>query len=167
MGSGYLGYVIAVLALADSARQPAHIWAWLVLGGVFFVDASVTLVRRAWRGERLHEAHRQHAYQRLARRWGSHAKVAAAVLLVNLLWLFPWAIFAARHPPWALPTAFLSLLPLVLVAVAVGQAGTPRRAIPEGEGASHAVVNRWPMSSFGDTPSLRAVRQCNTVDCLC
>lgn len=120
VGSGYLGYVIAVLALADSARQPAHIWAWLVLGGVFFVDASVTLVRRAWRGERLHEAHRQHAYQRLARRWGSHAKVAAAVLLVNLLWLFPWAIFAARHPPWALPTAFLSLLPLVLVAVAVG-----------------------------------------------
>lgn len=127
VGSGYLGYVIAVLALADSAHRPAAVWVWLILGGVFFVDASVTLVRRALRGERLHEAHRQHAYQRAALRWGSHAKVTVAVVIVNLLWLFPWAVFALHHPDSALLVVGVSLLPLLLVVAGLG-AGRPTRA---------------------------------------
>src|SRR5207249_8989282 len=35
VGSGYLGYVIAVLALAASRNNSVAIWAWLILGGVF------------------------------------------------------------------------------------------------------------------------------------
>src|SRR5262249_277790 len=79
VGSGYLGYVIAVLALASARTDPVALWAWLILGGVFFVDATMTLARRCLRGERVLEAHRSHAYQWLARRWGSHSKVTGTM----------------------------------------------------------------------------------------
>jgi Fuc2NAc and GlcNAc transferase len=119
VGSGYLGYVIAVLALASARTNPVGIWLWLILGGVFFVDATVTLIRRLSRGERLHEAHRSHAYQWLARRWGSHAQTTAAVVAVNLLWLLPCAWFVARSPgsaPWLIAVALLPMAILVTMA---------------------------------------------------
>ena len=118
VGSGYLGYVIAVLALAAARENPIALWAWLILGGVFFVDATVTLLRRLLRGERVYEAHRSHAYQWLARRWGSHAKVTCAVMIVNVLWLLPCAVFATRRPSLAAATVIVAFTPLVLVAIA-------------------------------------------------
>ena len=118
VGSGYLGYVIAVLALAATRENPVALWAWLILGGVFFVDATVTLLRRLLRGERVYEAHRSHAYQWLARRWGSHAKVTCAVMIVNVLWLLPCAVFATRRPSLAAATVIVAFTPLVLVAIA-------------------------------------------------
>jgi Fuc2NAc and GlcNAc transferase len=116
VGSGYLGYVIAVLALAATRREPAALWTWLILGGVFFIDATMTLVRRLARGERVEQAHRSHAYQWLARRWGSHAKVTGAVLGVNLLWLLPCAVCAMRAPRFAVLSTILALAPLLLFA---------------------------------------------------
>jgi len=118
VGSGYLGYVIAVLALAATRENPVALWTWLILGGVFFVDATVTLLRRLLRGERVYEAHRSHAYQWLARRWGSHSKVTCAVLMVNVLWLLPCAVFATRRPSLAAATVIFAFAPLVLVAIA-------------------------------------------------
>jgi len=118
VGSGYLGYVIAVLALAATRADSAAVWVWLILGGVFFVDATVTLLRRLVRGERVYEAHRSHAYQWLARRWGSHSKVTCAVLMVNVLWLLPCAVFATRRPSLAAATVIFAFAPLVLVAIA-------------------------------------------------
>jgi len=129
VGSGYLGYVIAVLALAATRENPVALWAWLILGGVFFVDATVTLLRRLLRGERVHEAHRGHAYQWLARRWQSHAKVTGTVLTVNVLWLLPCAVFATRRPGFAAATVMFAFAPLVLLAVVVSgrREGNDRR----------------------------------------
>jgi Fuc2NAc and GlcNAc transferase len=121
VGSGYLGYAIAVLALAATRADSAAVCVWLILGGVFFVDATVTLLRRLLRGERVYEAHRSHAYQWLARRWGSHAKVTAAVLSVNVLWLLPCAVFATRRPGLAAATVIFAFAPLVLLAIASGR----------------------------------------------
>lgn len=90
-GSGYLGYVIAAMAVAASRSNPTAPWIWLILSGIFFVDATVTVVRRALRHERLHEAHRSHAYQWLARRWSSHRDVTLVVMVLNLVWLLPCA----------------------------------------------------------------------------
>jgi Fuc2NAc and GlcNAc transferase len=120
VGSGYLGYVIAVLALAASRNNSAVMWAWLILGGIFFVDATVTLGRRLWRGARPYEAHRTHAYQRLARRWRSHAKVTIAVVAVNVGWLLPWAELASRRPDLAVAAVLLAFAPLTVLAVALG-----------------------------------------------
>jgi Fuc2NAc and GlcNAc transferase len=120
VGSGYLGYVIGVLVLAASRNDPGVVWVWLVLSGAFFIDASVTLARRAARGEPVSQAHRSHAYQWLARRWSSHARVTTVTILLNVLWLLPCATFAALDPPHAAWITLLALAPLVLLALIAG-----------------------------------------------
>jgi Fuc2NAc and GlcNAc transferase len=120
VGSGYLGYMIAVLAMAATRDNPVAVWVWLILGGAFFVDATVTLARRSFRGERLHEAHRSHAYQWLARRWGSHRRVTLSVLAVNVCWLLPAAWLAMRYPRFALWSLAGAFAPLIILAIAVG-----------------------------------------------
>jgi Fuc2NAc and GlcNAc transferase len=125
VGSGYVGYLIAVLALAATRHDPAAVWVWLILGGVFFVDATVTLVRRVLRGESAQQAHREHAYQHLARRWSSHGKVTVTALAVNLVWLLPCAVLAARRPQHALAYVGLAFAPLAVLAVTIGAGRRP------------------------------------------
>jgi Fuc2NAc and GlcNAc transferase len=135
VGSGYLGYVIAVLALAAARESPVALWVWLILGGAFFVDATLTLVRRLIRGERVYQAHRSHAYQWLARRFG-HRAVTVAIWAVNLIWLLPCAIFAAARPADAALTMLIALSPLGVTALAAGS-GRPEN----GQSARGAAVN--------------------------
>jgi glycosyltransferase WbpL len=119
VGSGFSGYLIAVLAMAATRDDPVAAWVWLILGGAFFVDATVTLARRLIRREPLHQAHRSHAYQWLARRWGGHRPVTLAVIAVNVLWLLPAAWLAERYPDralWILAAAFTPLVFLALLA---------------------------------------------------
>jgi Fuc2NAc and GlcNAc transferase len=127
VGSGYLGYVLVVLALGASRGNPTALAVWVILGGVFFCDAFVTLMRRLARGERVYQAHRSHAYQYLARCWGNHRSVTLAVVCVNLLWLLPCAWWAAARPGiagWIVLVAFLPLVLVVLVAGAGRRADT-------------------------------------------
>lgn len=119
-GSGYLGYVLAVIAIASARDNPTALLSWLILGGAFFTDATVTLLHRLLRGERVFEAHRSHAYQRLARRWDSHSRVATAVLTVDFCWLLPCALFATKHPVLAGWAVVVALAPLVLLAFFTG-----------------------------------------------
>lgn len=128
VGSGYLGYVFGMLTLAAARESQTALWIWLILGGVFFVDATVTLIRRTVRGDRVFEAHRTHAYQWLARRWGGHLPVTLAVLGTNLFWLLPWALLAASNASWAAWIAVIALLPLALVMIALG-AGRPENRL--------------------------------------
>jgi Fuc2NAc and GlcNAc transferase len=123
VGSGYLGYVIAVLAIASARDNPATLLSWLILGGVFFCDATVTLVRRLLRRDRVYEAHRSHAYQRLARRWQSHSRVTIAVMAINVCWLLPCALFATAHPQFALWSTLGAYAPLILLVLFTGAGG--------------------------------------------
>jgi Fuc2NAc and GlcNAc transferase len=127
VSSGYLGYVIATLALAAGHENPAAVWIWLLLGGAFFVDATVTLIRRFLRGEQVYEAHRSHAYQWLARQWKSHRLVTLCVMLVNFVWLLPWAVAATLHPELGVWEALAALLPVAVLAFV---AGAGRRETP-------------------------------------
>ena len=120
VGSGYLGYLLAVLALAATRENPVSLWCWLILGGAFFVDATVTLARRLMRGDRVSQAHRSHAYQWLSRRWGSHRLVTIVVILINVAWLLPCALLAATQPTRAPLVASGALIPLVIAALVAG-----------------------------------------------
>lgn len=64
--------------------------------GVFVTDATVTLIRRLMRGEKVYEAHRSHAYQFAARRFGQHLPVTLFVGAINIVWLAPIAWSVAR-----------------------------------------------------------------------
>lgn len=122
VGSGYLGYVIAVLALAAMRSSPPSLWSWIILAGAFLADATVTLLRRMLRGELVHQAHRSHAYQHLSRHWGRHRPVTLSLLALNVLWLLPWAWLAHARPQWGTWIAVGSLIP-VFVLVALSGAG--------------------------------------------
>ena len=126
VGSGFLGFSLAVLGLAASQSGILPIEIWAILGAVFLVDATVTLVRRLARGDRWFEAHRTHAYQNLARRWNGHLPVTILVVIVNMFWLLPMAILAAFFPANSLWILAAALLPLVALVVAFG-AGTVER----------------------------------------
>jgi len=120
VGSGYVGYAIAVLTLIAAREQPQSVFVWWTLGGVFFADATVTLGRRLARGERVHQAHRCHAYQRIAQRLASHGLTTTAVLTVNLVWLLPCAWLANALPSAAAMITLIALTPLILVAMVAG-----------------------------------------------
>lgn len=120
VGSGYVGYMLAVLALGAARESPVAIAVWLIAGGLFFVDATTTLVRRMLRGDRASVAHRSHAYQWLARRWGSHLRVTSLAIAINVLWLLPCAIWAARRPEAAAWIVALALFPVLVGAIIAG-----------------------------------------------
>jgi len=90
-GSGFLGIMLGGLSLQAAWVSAPMLWAWLILLGVFIVDATFTLFRRLFRGEKIYEAHRSHAYQFASRRLGKHLPVTVAVGAINVLWLLPIA----------------------------------------------------------------------------
>lgn len=78
VGSGALGYLVAVLIAGGFASQPVQAWPLLLLPPLaVLVDAGLTLLWRMRRGEHWWQAHVQHAFQRWSRRRG-HVRVAAA-----------------------------------------------------------------------------------------
>jgi len=129
VGSGFTGYVIAVLALAAARENSVGLYIWLILGGVFFCDATVTLVRRLVRREQVFQAHRSHGYQNLARHWHSHRAVTIWVIVLNVFWLFPCAGLAIAFPGYAGWIAGFALAPLVLGVFAIAA----RTAQPDAE----------------------------------
>lgn len=120
VGSGFLGFLFAAMALLSVLEGMLSFWEWVILLGVFIVDAGVTLGRRMLAGERWYEAHRSHAYQNFSRRTGSHSRVVIVAILVNVLWLFPWAVLARRFGEYAIGCTFLALAPLVIAALVLG-----------------------------------------------
>jgi len=84
VGSVPLGFLAAVIGLRGwwSGAWPA--WFPLLVFSVFIVDATVTLLRRGLRGERVWVAHRDHYYQRLIRAGWSHRHIALAAYFLML-----------------------------------------------------------------------------------
>lgn len=126
-GSTFLGFIIAFFALATIALGWLSLWQWAILGAVFLSDATVTLIQRLRLRDRLFEAHRRHAYQRLSRRWQSHRKVTLVTIGINVIWLLPLALLAGPGAALALPVTLLAYAPLIIGVVVLG-AGKPEEA---------------------------------------
>jgi Fuc2NAc and GlcNAc transferase len=85
VGSGFLGFTFATIALSAHVTATVPVAVWMLLLLVFLTDATITLIRRILHGETWHQAHRLHAYQRLVQSGLSHARVVAWVALLNAL----------------------------------------------------------------------------------
>ena len=120
VGSGYLGIVIGGISLIAANQDPELLWVWIILLAVFVSDATVTLIRRLLRKQKPHVAHRSHAYQHLAIRLNSHAKVALLVLAVNIVWLLPIAFFVADKQLAGTTGVIIAYIPLLVAALAFG-----------------------------------------------
>jgi Fuc2NAc and GlcNAc transferase len=112
VGSGFMGFWLAALAVALHVSGYLPIWTYVILSSLFVADATTTLVARIARGERWYEPHRSHAYQVLSRRWRSHAKVTLLTIFVNVTVLFPLAYVSIiqRHAAhWIAVATLLAL----------------------------------------------------------
>lgn len=116
-GSGFLGIVLGTLSLQGAWENPDLFWGWLILLGTFIVDATVTLIHRLLRREKVYEAHRSHAYQFASRRYGAHLPVTLAVGLINLLWLLPIAILVVIKEVDGVVGLVLAYTPLIFLAL--------------------------------------------------
>jgi len=97
---GYLlGYELVRLAM-DGGQAMA-----LIIALYYLADATITLLRRAARGERIWQAHREHYYQQAVGAGRSHALVSKRAILVQfglaalawsgVAWLGWWALVPA------------------------------------------------------------------------
>jgi UDP-N-acetylmuramyl pentapeptide phosphotransferase/UDP-N-acetylglucosamine-1-phosphate transferase len=77
VGAVPLGFLGAVFGIAGVAARWWPAWFPLLVFLPFIADASMTLVRRAWRRERLWEGHRGHYYQRLHQLGAGHGGTLA------------------------------------------------------------------------------------------
>lgn len=116
VGSGFIGLTLAALSLQAARVAPPLFWSWIIMLGVFVVDSTVTLVRRAARGEKIYEAHRSHAYQHAAQRLRAHLPVTLTVAAINLLWLFPIALLVALGVLDGVIGTIIAYAPLVAAA---------------------------------------------------
>jgi Fuc2NAc and GlcNAc transferase len=117
VGSGFVGFLLGLFAVRTAAAGSLSLAVWLILVGIFFVDATVTLLRRMASGQCWYEAHRSHAYQQAARRWDSHKRVTLVVMVINLGWLLPLALGAALWPRSEAILLVLAYAPLVGLAI--------------------------------------------------
>jgi UDP-N-acetylmuramyl pentapeptide phosphotransferase/UDP-N-acetylglucosamine-1-phosphate transferase len=83
VGSVPLGFLLGFLLLDEAARGRWKLA--LILPLYFLADATIILLRRVARGERVWQAHRQHFYQRAVQRGFGHAAVTSRVIAANLL----------------------------------------------------------------------------------
>ncbi len=118
VGSSTLGFLVAALSIWGARDGVFPHWVAVLVFSPFVVDATVTLFRRLFRGERIWQAHRTHYYQRLVRLgWGHRKTVLWEYLLMlacaaSALWVIrlpvagQWAVILA----WGIIYAGLALL---------------------------------------------------------
>ncbi|HEX4916931.1 MAG TPA: glycosyltransferase family 4 protein [Limnobacter sp.] len=117
VGSGALGLFFGGFALWHAALLGSQwLYVWLLLLGVFVVDATYTLVRRALRKQNLGQAHRSHAFQRASRRLKGHKPVTLCVYGIIIFWLAPWAWLVAFYGIHGMVALVLAYLPLLAIA---------------------------------------------------
>ena len=85
VGSTLLGYNVAVFTIYYANQDAQNFWVWIILFGVFWFDATLTLFRRKLNHEKLSQAHKKHAYQRLTQSGWSHFKVTNFSIVLNIL----------------------------------------------------------------------------------
>ncbi|MBU1643514.1 glycosyltransferase family 4 protein [bacterium] len=105
VGSAPLGFIFSVFILYDAGTP--HFLGWIMLLSLFWFDATLTLIRRARRSEKLSQPHKKHAYQRLNQAGFTHDKVVLLAMGINLL------IFAALY--FTHPESYLYLFLALIV----------------------------------------------------
>lgn len=132
VGSTFLGYTSGILAILSVHEGYFSVWTWLILGGVFWVDATYTLLTRMVTGQKFWQAHRSHAYQYATQRIikqhtrgtatnedsraYAHRYVSLLTLAINIVWLFPLAYIVRINPDFGIYLTALAWAPLIITA---------------------------------------------------
>ncbi len=93
VGSSTLGLLAAAFSLWGARDGVFPFWIPLLVFSPFIADATVTLIRRLLRGEKIWQAHKTHYYQRLVRLGWGHRK--------TVLWEYVIMLACALSALWA------------------------------------------------------------------
>jgi UDP-N-acetylmuramyl pentapeptide phosphotransferase/UDP-N-acetylglucosamine-1-phosphate transferase len=122
VGSVPLGFLLGWLLIGLAA---AGQWAAaLILPLYYLADATITLLRRALRGEPVWQAHREHFYQLAVGRGLSHAQVVGHVLWVDVVLVALAVVAAGGLPEMALAGALVVVAWLLFFLGAGARPGT-------------------------------------------
>ncbi len=113
-GSYFLGFMIAGAALVADTTYGIPFIVALMLYGLFWFDATITLIRRIFIGQKWYMPHKSHAYQRLHQAGFSHLEVAGYASLVNVALAF-LAAFGFFYPRYQLVLFAIALLLLTIL----------------------------------------------------
>jgi len=116
-GAVPLGFLAASLGLVGWRDDLWPLWFPLVVFAPFIGDATLTLLRRLARGERVWHAHREHYYQRLVRLGAGHR--GAALTGYGLMLACAAAALYARDAAAPVQAGAIGAALLVLAAAAV------------------------------------------------
>jgi UDP-N-acetylmuramyl pentapeptide phosphotransferase/UDP-N-acetylglucosamine-1-phosphate transferase len=119
VGAVPLGFLAAVFGITGWLKQWWPAWFPILVFLPFIADASLTLLYRLLRGERLWEAHREHYYQRLVQIGWGHAKTLALYGLL-MVGMAGSSLVVIARAPWAGPLLFIvwsAILALVFVVI--------------------------------------------------
>jgi Fuc2NAc and GlcNAc transferase len=105
-----LGFLFASFAVYGVQTGSMSLPLSILIMSVFLVDATLTLLSRAFRGERWYTAHAQHVYQRLIAKGWSHSRVLVAYQVINVIWVLPAIVLAKIYPQYAIVMVGLVLL---------------------------------------------------------
>lgn len=111
VGSIPLGFLAGAVGLWGWQATAWPAWFPLLVFSPFIVDATVTLLRRALRGEKVWQAHHDHAYQHLIRSGWSHRRLALAAYLLMAGCALSALVLRFSDRPWV--TAGLALWGLI------------------------------------------------------
>ena len=84
-GSTLIGYNIAIFTIYYTNIDNMNLWIWLILFGLFWFDATMTIIRRKLNGEQITQAHKKHGYQRLHQSGWSHLQVSLFGMGINII----------------------------------------------------------------------------------
>jgi UDP-N-acetylmuramyl pentapeptide phosphotransferase/UDP-N-acetylglucosamine-1-phosphate transferase len=131
VGSIPLGFLAAVVGLQGWRDGAWPIWFPVAVFSPFIFDATVTLLRRAARGERIWEAHRTHYYQRLVQLGWGHRNTALAEY--GLMAACAGVALAALRAPIALQVAVCAAGAVVYALLALAVDGAWRRHLAKAQ----------------------------------
>ncbi len=120
VGSSFLGYFFASVAIIGENSEAAPILIWIVLLTFFLWDTTLTLVQRILAGEKWYSAHRSHAYQKIVQSGFSHQKLVLYLCVISITFLWPMAWFAMNHQ------LLMTVIAITVSAISIGLWNTMR-----------------------------------------
>ncbi|MCF6321672.1 MAG: glycosyltransferase family 4 protein [Rhizobiaceae bacterium] len=107
VGAITIGYVLGWLLIQLAAE--GQLAAALILPLYYLVDATFTLLKRMFTGQKFWHAHKQHAYQRASHIAGSHSVIVIRLIVLNVF-LLTMALWSISQPFAAIIVALIATI---------------------------------------------------------
>lgn len=107
VGSSSLGFLVAALSLWGEQLHVFPLWVALLIFSPFIIDATVTLLKRLIRGEKVWLAHKSHYYQYLVQLGWGHKR--------TVLWEYSLMLACSFSAIWAVMLPMIGQLWLLVV----------------------------------------------------